>query len=186
MFDLPRVVHLRYLGDHRLRLRFDDGVEGTIDFGDALRGPMFEPLRDPALFAQVRLDGPTIAWPNGADWAPESLHATVLATSRTKAQRIDDQFDAGDAHPARMPEISRFFGIVVRMFYDDHAAPPFHAVFGEYAVALEIEGDGIRGRFPPSRLLLLFEWRDRHRGELMANWERLREGRPAEPIQPLS
>lgn len=186
MFDLPHVVHVRHLGDHRLRLRFNDGVEGTIDLGDALSGPMLEPLRDPAVFAQVRIDGQTIAWPNGADCAPESLRARVLATAGTGAQEIDDHFEPSNAHPARMPEVSRFFGIIVRMFYDDHESPRFHAVYGQYSVAIEVEGDGIRGRFPPNRLMLVYEWRDRHREELMANWRRLHDGRPVVPIEPLS
>jgi hypothetical protein len=184
-FDLPRVVRVVHAGDHRLRLRFSDGLEGTVDLRSALRGPVLEALRDPAVFAQARLEGATVVWPNGADWAPESLHARLVAETGAGAPAIDDGLSGGSAHAAGMPEISRFFGIVVRMFYDDHSAPHFHAVYGEYSVAMEIDGDGIRGRFPPSRLLLLFEWRDRHRAELMANWQRLRDGRSIVPIEPL-
>ena len=88
-------------------------------------------------------------------------------------------------HRAEMPEISRFFGIVITMYYDDHARPHFHARFGGQAIAIEIDGDGVSGSFPPHRLTLLFEWRDRHREELRANWNRLRAGEAPLPISPL-
>jgi hypothetical protein len=74
---LVRVVEARYLGDHRVWLRFDDGLEGEVDLASALRGPVFEPLRDPRRFAEFRVDL-TLCWPNGADLAPESLHERVL------------------------------------------------------------------------------------------------------------
>ncbi len=57
-------------------LRFDDGLEGEVDLEKALRGPVFEPLKDPRRFAQFTVDM-TLTWPNGADLAPESLHERV-------------------------------------------------------------------------------------------------------------
>jgi hypothetical protein len=73
------VTEVRYLGVFRVWLRFNDGLEGDIDLWPELSGEMFEPLRDPALFAQVRLDPDceTIVWPNGADLAPEFLYEQV-------------------------------------------------------------------------------------------------------------
>ncbi len=64
---------------YRLWLRFNDGAEGEIDLRDHLTGPVFEPLRDPATFATVRVDPETrtIGWPNGADFAPEFLHGLL-------------------------------------------------------------------------------------------------------------
>lgn len=72
---IPRVTGVEALGEHRLRLTFDDGLVRELDFEDDLWGEMFEPLKDPAFFAQVFLDqeSGTIAWPNGLD-----LDATVL------------------------------------------------------------------------------------------------------------
>jgi len=60
---------------YRLWLRFSDGAEGEIDLDQQLTGPIFQPLRDPSAFAAVRIDPEirTIAWPNGADFAPEFL-----------------------------------------------------------------------------------------------------------------
>ena len=84
-----------------------------------------------------------------------------------------------------MPEISRFFGIIIRMYYADHARPRFHADYGDASTTIEIAGDGVRGAFPPARLPLLFEWRDLHRDERLDNWDCLREGRTPLPIAPL-
>jgi hypothetical protein len=63
-------------------LRFDDGFEGEVDLECALRGPVFEPLKDPAYFANFTIDW-TLTWPNGADLAPESLYQRVLRARRS-------------------------------------------------------------------------------------------------------
>jgi hypothetical protein len=76
---LHRVVDVEVVGEHRLRIAFDDGVSGEIDASNwAWRG-VFEPLRDPNYFARVELDRQlgTITWPSGADVAPETLHLWV-------------------------------------------------------------------------------------------------------------
>jgi hypothetical protein len=185
-FDLIRVTAVRHIRNHVLWLEFSDGLNGEIDLENELIGEVFEPLKDRYLFAQVRLDAGTIAWPNGADWAPETLHDRVRAANRT-AQHGNDDDPFGIARDvAAMPEISRFFGIVIRMFYADHARPHFHAQYGEHSIAVEITGDGLSGSFPPHRMPLLYEWRDLHRDELIENWDRLREGRPPKPIEPLA
>jgi hypothetical protein len=72
------MLHVRtvqYSGGHRLRLAFTDGAEGEVDLGEHLIGPIFAALRDPAVFGTVYLDEElrTVAWPNGADFAPEFL-----------------------------------------------------------------------------------------------------------------
>lgn len=78
---LPTVVSAEYRGEFRIRLAFTDGVVGTVDFSDWLDGPVFEPLKDPAYFARFFLDGGTVAWPNGADIAPETLHDRARASA---------------------------------------------------------------------------------------------------------
>jgi hypothetical protein len=77
---LPIVVSAEYRGEFRIWLTFTDGVCGTVDFSDWLDGPVFEPLKDPAYFARFLLDGGTVAWPNGADIAPETLHDRARAS----------------------------------------------------------------------------------------------------------
>jgi hypothetical protein len=184
-FDLVRVVDVRPVRDHVLWLRFSDGAEGEVDVEPLLDRGLLAELRNPELFAQVRLEGITVAWPNGVDLHPGSLHDRLVASKSRGAQPNDDEFQATSANLAGMPELSRFFGIVIKMFFIDHARPHFHAELGEYAIAVEIEGDGVHGRFPPHRLPLVFEWRDRHRDELLANWQRLRRGEQPTRIAPL-
>ena len=76
MAQIVDVTAVEVLGPHRLRLTFADGAEGEIDFAERSWQGVFEELRDPAYFAQVTVDGElgTIVWPNGADFAPETLY----------------------------------------------------------------------------------------------------------------
>jgi hypothetical protein len=73
------VCDVKVRGAYRLWLRFSDGAEGEIDLGKQLTGPAFQPLRDPSTFAAVRVDSGirTIAWPNGADFAPAFLRSLL-------------------------------------------------------------------------------------------------------------
>jgi hypothetical protein len=84
-----------------------------------------------------------------------------------------------------MPEISRFLGIVIRMFYRDHAPPHFHAEYGEYEVTVEIETDVVNGKFPRRALSAVLEWNRLHRDELMADWQLAREEQALNRIEPL-
>ena len=77
---LPLVTAAEYRGDYRIHLVFNDGVEGTVDFSTWLGGPIFEPLRSEEYFQRFFLDGGTVAWPNGADIAPETLYARAKAS----------------------------------------------------------------------------------------------------------
>ncbi len=84
-----------------------------------------------------------------------------------------------------MPEISRFLGIVIGMFYSEHGVPHFHAVYGEHEVSIEIDSRVVFGEFPPRALRLVLEWAELHRAELLENWELARQGQPLIRIAPL-
>jgi hypothetical protein len=80
---LKDIVVAKALGDYRLYLRFEDGVEGVVDLAPHLSFQgVFAPLRDPAYFAQVRVDPGlgTVAWPNGADLDPDVLYGRIAGT----------------------------------------------------------------------------------------------------------
>jgi hypothetical protein len=79
MPELPDVIHAAYVDGYRLDLEFSDGRRGIVDFEPWLDGPVFEPLRDIQYFRRYFLEGGTVAWPNGADIAPETLHAKIEA-----------------------------------------------------------------------------------------------------------
>ena len=78
---LPCVIRAVYRGEQRIHLTFNDGLEATIDFEEWLEGPVFEPLKDPGFFQRFFLDGGTVAWPNGADIAPETLYEQARASA---------------------------------------------------------------------------------------------------------
>jgi hypothetical protein len=77
------VLEARYVGGYVIRLRFRDGTAGEINLRPELYGPVFEPLRDQAVFSQFQIhpEFHTLTWPNGADFAPEFLHDNVRVTA---------------------------------------------------------------------------------------------------------
>ncbi|MCY3018214.1 MAG: DUF2442 domain-containing protein [Planctomycetota bacterium] len=80
MWNMNEVKRIEYRGSYVYHIVFDDGLGADLDLTPYLgQGPVFEALKDPALFRQARIEGGTIAWPNGADIAPESLYEAVEA-----------------------------------------------------------------------------------------------------------
>ena len=85
-----------------------------------------------------------------------------------------------------MPEISRFFGIVIKMFFDDHNPPHFHAEYGDSAALIDIRNLSVfSGRLPPRAMGLVIEWATLHRQELLADWERAQAKQALHRIAPL-
>ena len=85
-----------------------------------------------------------------------------------------------------MPEISRFFGIVIKMFFDDHNPPHFHAEYGERRAIIDIRNLSVfSGRLPPRALGLVIEWANLHQQQLLDNWQRAQLGENPAKIEPL-
>lgn len=85
-----------------------------------------------------------------------------------------------------MPEISRFFGIVVRMFFNDHEPPHFHVSYGEFEALIEVDTLAVyRGELPRRALALTLEWAALHREELRQDWQLAKTGQLPKPIAPL-
>jgi Domain of unknown function (DUF4160) len=85
-----------------------------------------------------------------------------------------------------MPEISRFLGIVIRMYFFDHEPPHFHAAYGGAEALLRIVPVSLLdGSLPPRALALVLEWATLHQGELLENWRRLHADEPPIRIAPL-
>jgi hypothetical protein len=70
-----------------------------------------------------------------------------------------------------MPEVSRFYGIIVRMFYNDHNPPHIHVEYQEYEATVELESGIVKGEMPRRALKLIYEWIDIHIEELLVNWK---------------
>ena len=88
-----------------------------------------------------------------------------------------------------VPEISRFFGIVIRMFTEagaQHHTPHFHAFYQNHVAVFGVDpADLIAGDMPPPQRRLIEAWSELHNAELQDDWARLQAGRPALPIAPL-
>jgi hypothetical protein len=84
-----------------------------------------------------------------------------------------------------VPEISRFLGIVIAMYYREHGPAHFHAIYGDFEVTVEIETGRINGTFPKRAQSHVLEWLELHRTELLQAWAFARESRPLPRIAPL-
>ena len=84
-----------------------------------------------------------------------------------------------------MPEISKFYGILIYMYVDDHNPPHFHVWYNNYKAIVFIKDGLVKGILPRRVLSLVYEWLDLHKEELMENWRRLSNSEAAEKIEPL-
>ncbi|MBN8453824.1 DUF4160 domain-containing protein [Accumulibacter sp.] len=85
-----------------------------------------------------------------------------------------------------MPEISRFLGIIIAMYYNEHSPPHFHARYGDAQVEIGIETLSVlAGKLPPRAIGLVMEWASRHQEELMVDWELARQQAELRKIDPL-
>jgi hypothetical protein len=85
-----------------------------------------------------------------------------------------------------MPTISMFYGILIQMFWGDHAPPHFHALYAEHEVLIDIQTlNIIRGSMPRRALTLVLEWAFQHRAELLEDWRLCEQNQPPKKISPL-
>lgn len=88
MWNMNEVVRIEHRGGFATLVRFDDGLETVLDLAPLLAdGPVFAPLRDPEFFRRATIEGGTIAWPNGADIAPETLYEMCVKENAKRRRR---------------------------------------------------------------------------------------------------
>jgi Protein of unknown function (DUF2442) len=75
------VINARYCGEYKVWLSFNDGTEGEVDLASELYGQVFEPLKDKEFFKSFKLEGHTLSWVNGADFAPEFLYEQIASST---------------------------------------------------------------------------------------------------------
>ncbi len=85
-----------------------------------------------------------------------------------------------------MPTISRFYGIIIRMFFEEHAPPHFHAQYGEFKASINIQTfEILDGKLPRRALNLVLEWAELNQEQLLSNWEKCRAHHEPNKINPL-
>jgi len=85
-----------------------------------------------------------------------------------------------------MPEICRFYGIIIRMFYNDHNPPHFHVIYQEFKALMSITTlEILEGELPNRAKSLAIEWAIEHRKELIENWQKAQDRLPLNKIEPL-
>ena len=87
--------------------------------------------------------------------------------------------------PHQMPEISRFLGIVISMYHNEHNPPHFHAEYGDFIISVEIESGKTQGAFPPRAKAAVLEWLGLHKEELLQDWQLATEKKKLKKIKPL-
>lgn len=83
-----------------------------------------------------------------------------------------------------MPEISRFYGVSILMFIDDHKPPHIHVRYAGYRTTITIDNYIVEGRIPGRVLNMVFQWMDEHKEELIENWNRLKNSKDPNPVAP--
>jgi len=84
-----------------------------------------------------------------------------------------------------MPEISRFYGIVIKMYFNEHYPPHFHKEYQEYEAIMNIETGELTGKMSRRALVLVYDWLDQNKEALLENWKRIEERKPLNRIKPL-
>ena len=73
----PHIIKAEYLDGYRIWVRFRDGTEGEVDLVNEIDGTVFAPLKDIGFFKEFTLEGNTLTWPNGAEFAPDFIHSSL-------------------------------------------------------------------------------------------------------------
>ncbi len=85
-----------------------------------------------------------------------------------------------------MPEISRFYGIIIKMYFNEHNPPHFHVEYQDFKAKVEIQTGILEGKMPKTAINLTMQWLSEHRQELLDNWERIEMMEPLKKIEPLN
>jgi hypothetical protein len=154
-------------------------ADGRLD--QALGCPTDADIRDLAAFEGWILG----VDPQRVSAATKAKYAESATRRRPKARLTGGATASALLAASVVPELSRFYGIVVAMYYREHGVPHFHASYGGFEASVEVESGLIRGKLPGRAAALVHEWLDLHRGELLDNWELARLRKPLRPVPPL-
>lgn len=178
--DLLQPVAVAPREGYRIWLRYADGVEGEVDLSDLAGKGVFTAWNDRRFFERVYIsEWRSIAWSDEIELCPDALYMEI--TGKTAEEIIPgSQGTTDDA------EVSRFYGIVVRIDFREHGRPHFHAQYAEMETAIGIHDLTLfKGELPPRARTLVLEWAAEHRDELLKAWKRAQHGKAPGKIAPL-
>lgn len=84
-----------------------------------------------------------------------------------------------------MPEICRFYGIIIKMYFNEHNPPHFHIEYQDYEAIVNIETGEVTGNISRRALKLVYDWLDQNKDALLENWRRIEDRKPLHKIKPL-
>ena len=132
-----KLLHLEPLPGYRLRLRYADGVTGEVDLSHLVGKGVFELWNDHEAFGRVSIGtAGEVRWSEEVDLCADALYLEITG-------KQPDEVFPRLRKALSMPEISRFYGIVIKMFHNDHQPPHFHAEHGGDQMIVDIETLGV-------------------------------------------
>ena len=164
-----------------MRLTYSNGASGVVDLSHLADRGVFRLWSDPASFRSVRIGpGGELHWSDDVELCGDALYMQVTGKAPKRCSTISVRVPC-------MPEISRFYGIVIKMYHEDHEPPHFPAEYaGEQAVFAIDDLRVVAGRIRKRAASLVAEWAALHQAELQAIWEQARSQQPLDRIDPLS
>lgn len=204
--DLQQPVAVAPREGHRIWLRYADGVEGEVDLSHLAGKGVFTVWNDRRFFERVHIsEWRSIAWSDEIELCPDALYTEITgktpeeimpglrgATTPSATARSGATVPAPQESTPRLggatdnAEVSRFYGIVVRIDFREHKPPHFHARYAEAEAAIGIRDlTLLEGELPRRACGLVLEWAAEHRDELFKAWVRARHGEAPGKIAPL-
>lgn len=165
---------------YRIWLRYADGVEGEVDLSDLAGKGVFTAWNDRRFFERVYIsEWRSVAWNDAIELCPDALYMEI--TGKTPEDIMPGLRGATDD-----AEVSRFYGIVVRIDFREHDRPHFRVRYEKTEAAIGISALRLlEGELPRRARELVLEWAAGHRDELSKAWERARHGEAPGKIAPL-
>ena len=165
---------------YRIWLRYADGVEGEVDLSRLAGKGVFVVWNDRRFFERVYIsEWRSIAWNDEIELCADALYMEI--TGKTSEEIMPGLRGAADD-----AEVSRFYGIVVRIDFRGHDRPHFHARYEKAEAVIGISAlTLLEGELPRRACALVLEWAAGHRDELLKAWERAQDGEVPGKIAPL-
>ncbi len=176
-----RIVEATVLEGYKVQVKLTDGTERTLDIEPYMIGPVFEPLKTPEGFRQVRVEDGTLMWPGDVDLCPDVLLNTEYAQrgARMLAEKIASRFIEA------MPTICEFDGMTIHVYVNEHNPPHIHVkCSGEEASIIIATGVVDKGKIPSGKLKKVRSWLEDRRQQVEHAFINAQSGLPPGKVPP--